>query len=68
MERGSGKHSPRIDDLMDEETQSLQRGAPVEARVEEFLEKEGPGDEDAVADLRGGEGEAGAKSYDDRQQ
>ena len=43
MERGSDKHSPRLDDELDHETRSLQQGAPVESRVEEHREQEGPG-------------------------
>lgn len=39
MER-SNKHGPRVDDAMSTETEALQRGAPVEPRVEESREKE----------------------------
>lgn len=35
MERKSEKHNPRLDDEMKHETESLVRGAPVEARAEE---------------------------------
>ncbi len=45
MERGSDKHSPRIDEELDRETRSLQQGAPIESRVEEFREQEGPGED-----------------------
>ena len=44
MERKSEKHNPRLDDEMKHETESLVRGAPIEARSEESREKEGPGD------------------------
>ncbi len=40
MERQSAKHSPRVDDDLKQDTQSLERGAPVEARVEEDREQE----------------------------
>ena len=39
MERSS-KHGPRLDDAMASETESLQRGAPIESRVEEWREAE----------------------------
>jgi hypothetical protein len=45
LERGSDKHSPRIDEELDRETRSLQQGAPIESRVEEFREQEGPGED-----------------------
>jgi hypothetical protein len=45
LERGSDKHSPRIDEELDHETRSLQQGAPIESRVEEFREQEGPGED-----------------------
>jgi hypothetical protein len=48
MERGNSKHSGRVDDEMEHEVESLTRGAPVEARVEEHLEKEGAGDGEPV--------------------
>ena len=44
MERGNSKHSGRLDDEMRHETEPLTQGAPAEARAEEHLEKEGPGD------------------------
>ena len=46
MERKSEKHNPRLDDEMKHETESLVRGAPVEARAEEFREQEGPADDE----------------------
>lgn len=42
MQRGSDKHAPRLDDELKDETQSLERGAPVEARADEAREEEGP--------------------------
>ncbi|MGH2814457.1 MAG: DUF2795 domain-containing protein [Actinomycetota bacterium] len=48
MERGSDKHSPRVDEELDHETRSLQQGAPIESRVEEFREQEGPGEDQPV--------------------
>ena len=45
MERGSDKHSPRVDEELEHETRSLRQGAPIESRVEEFREQEGPGED-----------------------
>jgi hypothetical protein len=39
MERGSNKHSPKLDDEIQKETEALERSGK-EARAEEFLEKE----------------------------
>jgi hypothetical protein len=39
MERGSNKHSPKLDDQLESETEALVRSGK-EARAEEFLEKE----------------------------
>jgi len=52
MERGSDKHGSRLDEEMERETESITRGAPVEARVEEWREKEGPGAGEPVAQPR----------------
>ena len=49
MERSS-KHGFRIDDAMNAETESLQRGAPVESRVEEWREAEPSGEDQPVPD------------------
>ncbi len=49
MERSS-KHGFRLDDAMSAETESLQRGAPVESRVEEWREAEPSGEDQPVAD------------------
>lgn len=48
MERGSSKHTGRLDDQMQQETGPLTQGAPLESHVEEHLEKEGPGDGEPV--------------------
>jgi uncharacterized protein DUF2795 len=39
-ERGSTTHSPRVDDALEHEVDSLTRGAPVEARSEEWRQME----------------------------
>jgi hypothetical protein len=38
--RDSTKHGPRLDDALAGETQPLERGAPLESRAREDLEKE----------------------------
>jgi hypothetical protein len=50
----SNKHGPRVDDELAHETESLTRGAPIESRVEESREQEGPGEEDFDTDARSG--------------
>jgi hypothetical protein len=50
--RESPKHGPRLDDELARETRSLEQGAPIEARVEEGREKEGPGDLERDVDAR----------------
>ncbi len=52
MNRGSDKHSPRLDDNMDHDTHSLTHGAPVESRAEEFRTQEGAGDDEPTPDAR----------------
>jgi len=52
MPRGSDKHSPRLDESLDHDTQSLTRGAPVESRAEEFRTQEGPSDDEPTPDAR----------------
>ena len=64
MERGSDKHSPRVDDELDHETRSLQQGSPVESRVEEHREQEGPGDGQPTPDARLSGARASAASLD----
>ena len=54
MDRDSGKHGPRLDDELAREAASLGRGAPIESRVEESREKEGPGDDERDVDARTG--------------
>jgi Protein of unknown function (DUF2795) len=49
--RESTKHGPRMDDALKSETRSLEQGAPIEARVEEGREKEGPADADRDVDV-----------------
>jgi hypothetical protein len=64
VERGSDKHSPRLDEELDHETRSLQQGGPVESRVEEHREQEGPGDGQPTPDARLAGGRATAASLD----
>ena len=64
MERGSDKHSPRLDEELDHETRSLRQGAPVESRVEEHREQEGPGEDQPTPDARLAGGRATAASLD----
>ena len=47
MERNS-KHGFRVDDAMSGETESLERGAPVEPRVQEWREAEPAGEDQPV--------------------
>src|SRR3954451_2984929 len=44
VQRDSNRHSPRLDDELKRETESLVRGAPVESRAEEWRGKEGSAD------------------------
>jgi hypothetical protein len=46
MERGSDKHTPRLDDELDHETRSMTQGSPIEARSREDRMKEPPGDDE----------------------
>jgi hypothetical protein len=39
-----------MDDELERETQSIERGAPVESRVDPAREKEGPGDDQVTAE------------------
>jgi hypothetical protein len=64
VERGSDKHGARIDEQLDHDTRSLQQGAPVESRVEEHREQEGPGDGQPTPDPRLAGGRATAASLD----
>jgi Protein of unknown function (DUF2795) len=68
MQRDSTKHSPRVDDELKHETRSLEQGAPIEARVEEGREKEGPGDTDRDVDARTAAGALGADDVEARRE
>src|SRR5947209_7441666 len=50
MDRGSDKHTPRIDEELKHDTGSLVHGAPVESRADEGREQEGPGDDEPTPD------------------
>jgi len=52
MDRETTKHGPRLDDALKRETRSLEQGAPVEPRVEEWREHEPSGEEDRDVDAR----------------
>ena len=56
MERGSDTHGPMMDEELRRQTESLERGAPVESRSEEEREEAPPGDGEPASDqrLRGG--------------
>jgi uncharacterized protein DUF2795 len=65
LERGSDKHSPRVDEELEHETLSLEQGAPVESRVEEHREQEGPGDDQPTPSARLTGGGTGSLDLDD---
>jgi Protein of unknown function (DUF2795) len=67
LERGSDKHGPRLDEELAHETRSIQQGSPVESRVEEHREQEGPGEGQPTPDARltGGRATAGSLDLDD---
>ena len=65
MERGSDKHSPRVDEQLDHDTRSPRQGAPVESRVEEHREQEGPGEDQPTPEARLNEGRTGSLDLDD---
>ena len=48
VERRSDKHSPRADEELQKETQSLEQGSPIEVRAEESREQEGPGEGEPI--------------------
>jgi uncharacterized protein (DUF885 family) len=50
MERGSDKHSPRIDENLAHDTQSLTQGAPMESRADEGRQQEGAADDEPTTD------------------
>lgn len=63
MRRETTKHGPRLDEALARETRSLEQGAPIESRVDESREHEGPGDFDHDVDAR--TGPPGALGADD---
>ncbi len=50
MERGSDKHSPRIDDGLKHDTRPLTQGSPSEARADEGRHQEGAADGEPTTD------------------
>ncbi len=50
MERGSDKHSPRIDDGLEHDTRPLTQGSPSEARADEGRHQEGAADDEPTTD------------------
>ena len=50
MERGSDKHSPRIDDSLAHDTRPLTQGAPMESRADEARQQEGAADGEPTTD------------------
>jgi Protein of unknown function (DUF2795) len=52
MERGSDKVNPRVDAELEQETQGLQRGAPVDSRAEDFRKQEEGGEDQPAPDAR----------------
>jgi hypothetical protein len=50
MDRGSDKHSPRIDDGLAHDTRPLTQGAPLESRADEARQQEGAGDGEPTTD------------------
>jgi hypothetical protein len=66
MER-SNKHGFRVDDAMSAETESLERGAPGESRVQEWREAEPAGEDQPVPDgiLSGDAREAPGLGHDE---
>jgi hypothetical protein len=52
MDRGSDKVNPRVDAELQQETEGLERGAPVETRAEEFRKQEEGGEDQPAPDAR----------------
>lgn len=50
MDRGSDKHSPRIDDSLEHDTRPLTQGSPYEARADEARLQEGAADGEPTTD------------------
>ena len=46
MDRGSDKHSPRLDEEMGHETSSMTQGSPIEARADDGRKKEPAAEEE----------------------
>jgi hypothetical protein len=65
LERGSDRHSPRVDEELKHETRSLEQGAPVESRVEEHREQEGPGEDQPASSALLTGGRTGSLDLDD---
>ncbi|HEV3475676.1 MAG TPA: DUF2795 domain-containing protein [Actinomycetota bacterium] len=51
-ERGSDKVNPRVDEELQRETDSLERGAPAPSRAEEHRQAEAPADGEPAPDVR----------------
>lgn len=67
-ERGATKHSPRLDDELARDVESITDGAPVESRADEGRLQEGPTGAEPVPDARlatSQEPPPGALSHDD---
>jgi hypothetical protein len=62
VERGSDKIPPRIDEQLDQATESLQRGSPVSSRAEDFREQEGSAEDEPNTDARLNVGPAEARA------
>jgi Protein of unknown function (DUF2795) len=52
MERGSDKLNPRVDAELQQETEGMERGAPVEPRAEEFRKQEEGAEDQPAPDAR----------------
>lgn len=52
MERGSDKLNPRVDAELKQETEGMQRGAPVDSRAEEYRKQEDGADDLPAPDAR----------------
>jgi uncharacterized protein DUF2795 len=50
MERGSDKHTRRVDEELKHDTDSLTHGSPLESRAREEREQEGPADGEPTPD------------------
>lgn len=50
MERGSDQHGPRVDEALERETSSIERGSPTDSRAEEGRQQEAPADREPVPD------------------